>query len=92
VSATPPGAPDDAFVDVLDAMEHHAARLRQTMRGEPGKDGAFIVDAGKFDGAMIELMRYVHGRLPPSMAHAGIAALVRGILEGCGVIDCGELS
>lgn len=79
----------DTFMNM---MEHYMAQLEWSMRREHGKRGAHIVNIHKFDRSLIELMQYVHGQLPASAAHAAIAAIVRGIIEGHGIIDYGKPS
>lgn len=68
--------------DVIAMTERYKERLEQAVRRERDKRGFCIVDAQKFDRTLIDLMQYFHERLPASIAHAGIAAFMRGILEG----------
>jgi hypothetical protein len=77
---------------LMNMIEHYMAQLERAMRRERGKRGAHIVNIHEFDRSLIELMQYVHGQLPASAAHAVIAAIVRGILEGHGIIDYGNPS
>ena len=81
--------PDDAFMHML---EHYKLQLEQALRCAHGKRGARIIKAHEFDRALIELMQYVHERLPPPMAHAAVAAFMRGILEGHGLVSYGNPS
>lgn len=73
-------------------LEYYMAQFEQTLRGEPDKYGIRIVNTGEFDRSLVELMQYFHAQLPPSAAHVAIAALVRGLLEGHGLIAHDEPS
>ena len=88
-SKRPPERPTDTFTDML---EHYKARLEQTLCRECNKRGARIVNVHEFDRALIELMQYFHAQLLPPEAHAGIAAFMRGIFEGCGLVSYGNLA
>lgn len=80
---------DAAFMAV---MEHYKVQLEQTLRRERGKRGARVIKAHEFDRALIELMQYIHEQVPGPMAHAGIAAFIRGVFEGHGLVSYGNPS
>jgi len=84
-----PDTPDDTPTH---GLEYYMAQFEQTMHGEPDGHGMRIVNALEFERSLIELMQYFHAQLPSSAAHAGIAALVRGLLEGRGLITRDEPS
>jgi hypothetical protein len=76
----------------MTVMGHYTVQLERSLRRERGARGARIINAQEFDRSMIELMQYVHARLPAAMAHAAIAAFMRGIFEGHGLVSYGDPS